>query len=103
MKLPTKKDYCTKRSRFVYVIRITNNKNANDVIMELRDFWIQSKNYFSPVHLQKVYQDVYWMKKWMLPVTESVSEKSIALPFYNNLEEENIKFVCEKLIYILKN
>ena len=43
------------------------------------------------------------MKRWMLPVTEAVSDKSIALPFYNKLDEEDIKFVTEKLIYLLKN
>ena len=58
LKLPVKKDYCTKRSRFVYVIRITNNKLANDIVMKLHDFWIQSKNYFSPVHLQKVSREL---------------------------------------------
>jgi len=40
-------------------------------------------------------------KKGDFPVTEKVSERTIALPFYNNLKEEQIDCVCESLKKII--
>ncbi len=42
-------------------------------------------NYFSPVHLQPFMVERFGYKKGDFPVVESVSESTIALPFYNNL------------------
>jgi len=36
-------------------------------------------------------------------MTEKVSERTIALPFFNNLEEEQIDYVCENLIKIISD
>ena len=85
IKLQTQKDYCTKLSLFVYVIEILVNINIIDVIEKLGKVWIQSKNYFSPIHLQKFYKDNYWFNEWLLPITEEISKKTLAIPFYNNL------------------
>ena len=35
------------------------------------------------------------------PVTENIAERTIALPFYNNLSLGDIKFVAKKLKTIL--
>ncbi|MEA3310222.1 MAG: DegT/DnrJ/EryC1/StrS family aminotransferase [Chloroflexota bacterium] len=33
-----------------------------------------------------------------LPVTESVAQRTIALPFHNNLSAEQVEYVCDTLI-----
>jgi len=40
-------------------------------------------------------------RKGDFPVTEKVSERTIALPFYNNLKEEQIDYVCKNLKRII--
>jgi perosamine synthetase len=40
-------------------------------------------------------------KRGDFPTTEKVSEKTIALPFYNNLGEEQIDYVFENLKKII--
>jgi len=36
-------------------------------------------------------------KKGDFPITEHISERTIALPFYNNLTEKDIDFVVQTL------
>jgi perosamine synthetase len=36
-------------------------------------------------------------KEGDFPVTESVAERTIALPFYNNLSKDDIALVCKTL------
>jgi len=35
------------------------------------------------------------------PVTEAVSQRTFALPFHNNITQEEVKTVCEELRRIL--
>lgn len=101
VKLPIQKEYCTKLSRFVFVVEILTDKDINIIINDLHDAGIQSKNYFSPIHLQKIYMEMFGTKEWLLPVTEKIAKKTLSLPFFNTLSEEEIKYICEKLIYSL--
>ncbi|MGB9615220.1 MAG: DegT/DnrJ/EryC1/StrS family aminotransferase, partial [Fervidobacterium sp.] len=66
-------------------------------IMEyLEDNGVQVRNYFEPIHLQKPYRELGW-KEGMLPVTEKVAERTLALPFYTDLTLEDQEYVVEKL------
>ena len=40
---------------------------------------------------------MFGYKEGNFPVTEDVSERTIALPFFNNLKEEQIDYVVEKV------
>jgi perosamine synthetase len=68
---------------------------------------IQCSNYFKSIHLQPLYKKIFGYKKGSFPVCEAVSDRTIALPFYNNLKEKEIKFVVdnfkEALLYVKKN
>ncbi len=82
-------------SPFVYVLRMADRFDHNhrdDLLKHLRRKGIGCSNYFTPIHLQPHYQALGW-KYGDMPVTEKVSERTLALPFYNNLEEENIIFI----------
>ena len=54
-------------------------------------------NYFSPIHLQPFYADKFGYRRGHFPVTEFISERTIALPFYNRLSEGEVGYVCEIL------
>jgi len=94
-----------KISWFVYVVRLADKYSKEDmdlVLYKLKERGIGCSNYFSPIHLQPFYRQMFGYKKGDFPVTEKVSERNIALPFYNNLREEHIDYVCENLKEIIQ-
>jgi perosamine synthetase len=82
-------------SPFVYVLRIADRFDQDfrdGLLKHLGEKDIGCSNYFTPIHLQPHYQALGW-KYGDMPVTEKVSERTIALPFFNNLEEDQITTV----------
>jgi perosamine synthetase len=51
--------------------------------------------YFAPIHSQPAYAEV--PVRWPLPVTESVSRRTLALPFFTSLGDEEIARVSQAL------
>ena len=89
-----------KMSWFVYVIQLEDSFSQADrdrVICELEKRGIESSNYFPPIHLQPFYVKLFGYKKGDFPIAERVAERTIALPFYNNLSEKEIDYICECL------
>ncbi len=103
IKTPTVKNYCTKYSRFAYVIEIKKDINIQNIIKYLKDKWIQTKNYFYPIHLQKFYIENYNTKNLDLPITNKAYKRTLALPFYNSLKEEEIKYIVKEVINSLQD
>ena len=94
-----------KISWFVYVIRLNDqfgHKDRDIILNKLRKKGIGCSNYFAPIHLQPFYQKMFGYKKGAFPITEKVSERTIALPFFNNLTEIEIDYVCDSLKKILR-
>lgn len=87
----------TRMSWFVYVIRLAPQVDRNAVMDGLRKQGIPSRPYFTPIHLQPFYVERFGYQPGDLPVTERVSAASLALPFYGNLDEENVEYVCRAL------
>lgn len=86
-------------SPFVYVLRLSDKFNKEDrgnLLCFLRKNGIQCSNYFSPIHLQPHYKKLGW-KYGDMPITEKVSEKTVAFPFYNNLKRNQIEYVVENV------
>jgi len=86
-----------KMSWFVYVIKLKESSKRDKVLLSLKKQGIGCSNYFSPIHLQPPYKKMFGYKKGDFPITESISRRTIALPFYNNLEERDIDYVVKKL------
>jgi|GEM_PF-853545 len=89
--------YVSRMSWFVYVIRLERGIDRNKVIKYLNEEGVQCKPYFTPIHLQPFYRKMFGYKEGDFPVTEDVTGRTIALPFFNNLKEEQIDYVVEKL------
>ncbi|MCL6642181.1 MAG: DegT/DnrJ/EryC1/StrS family aminotransferase [Candidatus Bipolaricaulota bacterium] len=93
-----------KISWFVYVIRLGEEYTQTDrdrILQGLRARGIGCSNYFSPIHLQPFYRELFSYKPGDFPVTESVAARTIALPFYNNLTESQIDYVVPHLKALL--
>jgi perosamine synthetase len=82
-------------SWFVYVVRpaVVNDRDA--IMRSLLHAGIECGRYFAPIHLQPSYAE--WRNSPNLAVTEAEARRTIALPFYNNLQTEAINQVCETL------
>ncbi|MBP8718464.1 MAG: DegT/DnrJ/EryC1/StrS family aminotransferase [Candidatus Atribacteria bacterium] len=87
----------TRMSWFVYVIRLAHGIDRDGVIKYLKEKGVECKPYFTPIHLQPFYVDMFGYKRGDFPITEDVSSRTIALPFFNNLKEEQIDYVVEKV------
>jgi perosamine synthetase len=88
----------TRISWFVYVVRLADNFTAadrNEVIGQLELAGIGCGRYFAPIHVQRAYADCPAIAP--LPVTESVASRTIALPFFNRINENQIAIVCDTL------
>ncbi|MFN8009000.1 MAG: DegT/DnrJ/EryC1/StrS family aminotransferase [Terriglobia bacterium] len=91
-------------SWFVYVIKLADQYRRTDrdrILEGLRAKGIGCNNYFTPIHLQPFYQQMFGYKAGDFPITESVAERTIALPFFNNLDEIQISYVVEELKQLL--
>jgi perosamine synthetase len=63
---------------------------------------VACSNYFPPIHLQPFYRKMFGFKPGDFPVTEKVSERTIALPFFNNLQSNDIEKTVNLLKTVLK-
>jgi len=84
---------------FVCVVRMNDRDR---IIKEMIENGIQCSDYFQPIHLQPYYREKFGFKKGDFPICEQISERTIALPFYNNLQEEQIDYIVEILKKIIK-
>jgi len=89
-------------SWFVYVVTLSEGLDRDVVMREMAKKGIPTRGYFSPMHLQPYIRDMLGTHEGMLPITESVAKRTIALPFHNNLREDEIDYVVENLAVIVK-
>lgn len=58
---------------------------------------IDCRDYFQPIHLQPFIQERLGTAHGQYPVTESVSERTIALPFFPQMTRQQVQQVVESL------
>jgi perosamine synthetase len=105
IKIPYVASEINKMSWFVYVIgldeKIFNQKTRDAILDKLEEMGISCRDYFPSIHLEPLYVEMFGYKKGDFPVSEEISNLTIALPFYNNLTERQIGYICEKVESII--
>lgn len=94
-----------KMNIFVYAILLDEKYTAHDRmrIMEgLKKNGIGCREYFPTIHLQGFYKQKFGYKMGDFPVAESISNRTIALPFFNNLKEAEVRKISTVLQSLLK-
>jgi perosamine synthetase len=92
-------------SWFVYVARLSNRfttTHRDRIVQELASRGIACGRYFAPIHLQPAYRSQPH-RCMTLTQTESIAPRTIALPFFNQLNDNQIAEVCDNLISLLAN
>ena len=87
-------------SWFVYVVQLRAGftRDRRDQILEgLRARGIGCSDYFTPIHLQPYIREMFGYREGDFPVTESVSARTMALPFFNRLSRDQVEFVVSAL------
>jgi perosamine synthetase len=87
-------------SWFVYVIRLSDAFSGEDrdwIAGEMNRRGIGCQRYFAPIHLQPLYRRLFGYREGDLPITENVACRTIALPFFNRITDEQIAEVCATL------
>ena len=79
-------------SWFVFVAQVAQPERA---AARLAEAGIASGRYFAPIHLQPAYATI--CGKCDLPVTEEVARRTLALPFFNGISEEQLRRVANAL------
>jgi dTDP-4-amino-4,6-dideoxygalactose transaminase len=95
-----------KLSWFVYVVRLVDRytrKDRDAIIAQMARRGIACSNYFPPIHLQPFYRTMFGFKPGDFTVTERVADRTIALPFFSNLQAKEIEHVATTLKDILRN
>jgi perosamine synthetase len=93
----------TRMSWFVYVIRLAPEANRNAVMAALEERGIPSRPYFTPIHLQPFYREMFGYHEGDFPITESVARSTLALPFSSVMAEEQVEYVCDHLVTVLES
>ncbi len=93
---PIVEDYVTNMSWFVYVVLLDDSINRDAVMDYMNKNGIQVRNYFQPIHLQPLYREM-GHREGELPVTENISRRTLAIPFYTDMNFEDQKIVVDTL------
>jgi len=93
--------YTTKMSWFLYVARLDERYDRERVIAALEERGVPARPYFKPIHMQPFYRELGY-QPGSLPVTERVSQSTLALPFFGGLDEAQVDYVCEQVRAVLK-
>ncbi|MCL5671847.1 MAG: DegT/DnrJ/EryC1/StrS family aminotransferase [Acidobacteria bacterium] len=92
-----------KISWFVYVVRLADCFSRRDrdwILQEMLKREIGCGRYFAPIHLQPAYRSAAFRKS-DLSLTERIAERTLALPFFNQIEDRQIDEVSMTLAALL--
>ena len=85
-----------RRSWFVYVVRLAAGLDRDQVIERLAERGIAGKAYLPCIHLFPHLRELGW-REGQFPVAEAASARSLALPFFPALGEDEVDRVCQEL------
>ncbi|MEQ8317025.1 MAG: DegT/DnrJ/EryC1/StrS family aminotransferase [Phycisphaerales bacterium] len=94
----------TSMSWFVFTVRLERGYTAEErdrIIEGLRNHDVGCAPYFPSIHLMPEYVRRFGYERGAFPIAESVSDRTIALPFHGGLTERDIDLVAQTLSLML--
>ena len=86
-----------KRSWFVYVVKLAPELDRDAVMAALRRDGVATAEYIPCIHLQEYMRHEYGFREGQFPVAEETSRRTLALPFFPQIEVEDQVRVAEVL------
>jgi perosamine synthetase len=94
---PLADDADHKRSWFVYVVKVAQSMDRDAVLERLGAQGIEAGHYVPAVHLQPYMRERYGFTEGVCPVAEDACDRTLALPFFPQLEAEDQQLVVDAL------
>jgi perosamine synthetase len=92
--LPCEDSGGARRGWFVFVVQLPRGLDRDDTIRALAGHGVPAKPYFPAIHLMSFYRDSFGHREGEFPVCEDVAARSIALPFFPEMSEEQVMRVA---------
>jgi perosamine synthetase len=86
-----------RRGWFVFVVQLPRGVDREATVGALAARGIQSKPYLPAIHLMSFYRERFDYREGEFPVCEDVAARSLALPFFPALTEDQVGRVAEGL------
>ncbi|HEM62182.1 MAG TPA: polysaccharide biosynthesis protein, partial [Chloroflexi bacterium] len=103
VQIPFTAPQTTRVGWFVYVIRLEPHLDREGMISLLEERGIPSRAYFPTIHLQPFYRQTFGYREGDFPVAEEAARCTLALPFSGTMMEEQVDYVCENLLELLRS
>jgi perosamine synthetase len=101
LELPAESPGPVRRSWFVFTVQLPERVERDAIIGRLAAEGIQSKAYLPCIHLQPLYRERFGFRGGEFPVAERYAARSLALPFFNTISEQEVDRVCAALRELL--
>jgi perosamine synthetase len=85
------------RGWFVYVVQLPPGVDRDGAIERLAAAGVASKPYMPAIHLQPYYREHFGYGPGDFPIAEDVAARSLALPFFPRMTEQQVERVCSAL------
>jgi perosamine synthetase len=97
LELPCIDEAGDRRGWFVFVVQLPHRLDRDATVRELQALGIQSKPYLPAIHLMSFYRERFGHREGEFPVCEDVAARSLALPFFPAMAEDQVARVAEAL------
>jgi perosamine synthetase len=97
VELPCADDGTHSRSWFVYVIVLPDSATRDHVIATFQREGIGYNRYLPSIHLQPYMRERFGFEEGLCPVSEDISSRSVALPFFTGIDAPAQERVAEVL------
>jgi perosamine synthetase len=97
IELPCADDDVHRRSWFVYVVKLDRALDRARVMADLRGAGIATAEYVPCIHLQPYMRERFGFVDGLCPVAEDVASRTLALPFFTQIEADEQERVVDAL------
>ncbi len=101
LELPCEDRGSSRRSWFVFCVQLPRVADRDATIVALRAHGVASKPYLPAIHLFSFYRERFGHREGEFPVAEDVAARSIALPFFPRMTQDQVVRVADALRTVL--
>ena len=87
----------------MFVVQLPHGVEKEATIHALGSLGIPAKPYFPAIHLMSYYRETFGHKPGEFPICEDVAARSIALPFFPEMTDNQVARVAEGLQQVLSH
>jgi perosamine synthetase len=81
----------------VYVVALAPEVDRARVMADLRERGVDAAEYVPCIHLQSYMRESFGFSEGLCPVAEEISSRTMALPFYPEIDPGDQEYVVEAL------